>query len=416
VLWSGGRWSGMRSVLLNSDTASFEEYLREGGYQFWLKPITAISPEQFAHAVQSAQLIGKGGAAFPVHKKVRLMQHQRGPRKYIVINGSEHEPGSAKDRYLLEHCPHKVIEGALLLAHATEASEVIFAVHQNSTAAVVSLRRAISQTKGLKMVSPALSVCMVPDVYVAGEETALLAILEGAAPLPRKRPPFPIECGLHGAPTLVQNVETVAHLPFIINAGASAYCARGVNNRGVTLCTLGHEFVRAGVYEVPLGTPVREVVHKLGGGLRSGGAIKAVQPGGPSSGFLPAPDLDVPLDSDALKAHGSALGCAVIRAYSESECMVRAIGEIMSFFARECCGQCPRCRMETGMLDTIIKQVLAGRATAALLQQADRVIELAVGQGICGLIQMPVAPLRTALALFRDEFDRHLHGTCPLCA
>jgi NADH:ubiquinone oxidoreductase subunit F (NADH-binding) len=409
----------MQGVLLDPAAASgwvsFEAYLRAGGYQFWRGAAAPLSPQQFADTVESAALTGKGGAGFPVHQKIRLMQRQSAVRKYLVVNGSEHEPGSAKDRYLLEHSPHKVVEGALLLADAVAASEVIFAVHHKSVAALDSLHGAISQARSLTLTRIAFSVRSVPDVYVVGEESALLALLAGEPPLPRGRPPFPIECGLHGAPTLVQNVETVAHLPFILSAGPAAYRALGVNNRGVTLCTLGAEFAHPGVYEVPLGTPLREILYRLGGGLRGGREIKAVQPGGPSSGFLAAADLDLPLDADVLRAHGSALGCAVIRAYAPSECMVRAIGEIMSFFARESCGQCPRCRMETGMLDTILKQVLAGRATPALLRQADKVIELAVGQGICSLIQMPVAPLRSGLALFREEFDRHLQGGCPLC-
>ncbi len=256
---------------------------------------------------------------------------------------------------------------------------------------------------------------MIPDDYIVGEETALLEVLEGRAALPRKKPPFPVQQGLHGFPTLVQNVETAAHLPFIMSAGAESYRALGVNGRGVTLCTLGAEFMRPGIYEIPLGTPIREVLFDVGGGLRSAEPIKAIQPGGPSSGFLAPPSFDLPLDAESLKAHGSALGCAVIKGYSTTDCMVRAIGGIMDFFAQGSCGQCPRCRMETNMLNAIVKQVLAGKGGWKLLDQVDGLVRLARGQGVCTLINMPVAPITSGLALFRDEFKAHIEDGCPMC-
>jgi NADH-quinone oxidoreductase subunit F len=256
----------------------------------------------------------------------------------------------------------------------------------------------------------------VPDIYIVGEESALLETLEGNKPLPRKRPPFPIERGLHGLPTLIHNVETVAHLPFIAAEGAAAYRALGAGGEGVTLCTLGAEFVKPGVYEVPLGVWIGDVLYDWGGGLRGGMAIKAIQPGGPSSGLLGADQLDLPLNAEILQTHGSALGCAVIRAYSVNDCMVREIGRVLSFFAKGCCGQCPRCRMETNMLDTIVRQVLAGKGTSKLIEQADKIIALAKGEGICSLITMPVAPLQSCIRLFPEEFAAHLEGRCSICA
>lgn len=363
-------------------------------------------------------LTGKGGAGFPAARKARLMVAQAGPHKTLVVNGSEHEPGSLKDRFLLEMHPHQVVEGAMILAHAVGADTVIFAINAGSTKAVDSMERAIAEIDADAMGVPAnvaLQVRTVPEVYIVGEETALLETLEGREPLPRRKPPFPIEQGLHGLPTLVQNVETVARIPFIVSSGAGAYRALGPGGTGSTLCTFGPEFVNAGVQDVPLGISIRELLDVWGGGRRDGLPIKCIQPGGPSSGFVMPEQFDQPFDAATLTRLGSALGCAVIRAFSIEDCMVRLIGETMHFFAVESCGQCPRCRMETNMLDTIVRQVLNGAGSQKLLDKVEGIIKLARGQGICSLIDMPVAPIRSGLHHFADEFAAHIEHRCTLC-
>ena len=387
-------------------------------YRSWKSVRHVIGPEEVIELVEAAGLAGKGGAGFPTHRKLRLMRAQPGTRKIVVLNGAEHEPGSLKDRYLLENHPHLVLEGALILAHAVGAAEVIVAINQAAPAAARALAAAVSAAvaSGIDFAGIEVRITEVPDHYIVGEETALLEVLEGRPALPRARPPYPIEHGLQGVPTLVQNVETAAHLPFIVSHGAVPTRVSGDAGGGVTLCTLGEEFASPGVYEVPLGMPLREILESLGGGLRDGSAIKAVQPGGPSSGFLAAGALEVGFDAVSLRQQGSALGCAAIRAYSVASCMVAEIARIQHFFAQESCGQCPRCRMETGMLDTILRKTVAGAGSWQLLAQVDKLIELAKGQGKCTLIDMPVAPLKTGLTLFRDEFQAHIDGRCVLCA
>src|SRR6201996_7026011 len=255
-------------------------------YAAWDAVRESMSPESIVDVVQAAGLLGKGGAGFPTHRKMRLMRAQPGPRKYLVLNGSEHEPGSLKDRHLLEHYPHTVLEGALILAFAVGASNVIVAVNVAAPACILQLKAALlaAADAGIDFGGIMVEVRAVPDTYIVGEETALLEVIEGRQALPRKKPPFPIEKGVYDAATLVQNIETAAHLPLVISGGAAAYRALGVNGKGVTLCTLGAEFNRPGVHEVPLGMPVREVLERVGGGLRNGLAIKASQPGGPPSG------------------------------------------------------------------------------------------------------------------------------------
>lgn len=412
----------MQPILLRdidaSADSSLDAYLHEGGYQAWAQISKNQSAERLIDIIEEAGLRGKGGAGFPAHRKMRLMLAQSAEKKFLIINGSEHEPGSLKDRFLLEHNPHRVLEGALLSARAVKASDVVVAINEASVESVQQFLRALNSAQcdsRIDFAGITVTVQTVPDIYIVGEESALLEVLEGKKPLPRKKPPFPIQQGLHGFPTLIHNVETVAHLPFIASAGAAAYRNLGINGQGVTLCTLGDEFVRPGVYEVPLGTPIDELLSRWGGGLRGGLRIKAIQPGGPSAGFLMASQLNLPLDADVLQAHGSALGCAVIKAYSDQDCMVHEIGQIMHFFSHGSCGQCPRCRMETNMLDTIVRQILSGKGNWKLVAQIDNVIGLAKGEGICSLITMPVAPVQTGLKYFREEFAAHIDHQCPIC-
>ena len=387
-------------------------------YRSWDSVRQVLGPDEVIGLVEAVGLAGKGGAGFPTHRKLRLMRAQPGMRKIVVLNGAEHEPGSLKDRHLLQNQPHLVLEGALILAHAVGAGEVIVAINQAAPGAMQAFAAAATAAvaAGVDFAGIEVRIAEVPDHYIVGEETALLEVIEGRAALPRSRPPYPIQQGIQGAPTLVQNVETAAHLPFIVSHGVVPTRESGGDGGGVTLCTLGEEFANPGVFEVPLGMPLREILEGLGGGLRNGSAIKAVQPGGPSSGFLPASALDVGFDAVSLRNHGSALGCAAVRGYSVDTCMVEEIARIMRFFAEESCGQCPRCRMETGMFDTILRKVVTGSGTWQLLAQVDKLIELAKGQGKCTLIDMPVAPLKTGVALFRDEFQAHIEGACSLCA
>lgn len=398
---------------------SLSAYRARGGYGAWVQVLERASPDALADLIESSGLVGKGGAGFPTFRKVRLMQAQSADHKVVVINGSEHEPGSNKDRLLLETYPHKVIEGAMILAHTVGADAIFFAINEGSARAAVRMRDALIELaadENLDVTGLSMSVQTVPELYLVGEETALLETLEGRKAWPRRKPPYPIQAGLRGVPTLVQNVETVASLPFIVATGSDAYRALGPSGTGSTLVTLGDEFTNPGVYEIPLGISIRDVLEIWGGGLRDESPIKCIQPGGPSSGFVVARDFDRPFDAATLGTLGSALGCAVIRAFSVDDCMVRHIGEVMHFFAVESCGQCPRCRMETNMLDTIVRKVLAGAATPALLDKVEGLIQLAKGQGICSLIDMPVAPIRTGLLHFRNEFTAHLEHRCLLCA
>jgi len=372
-----------------------------GQFPSWEKA-RRCPPSSIIDTIELAGLHGKGGAGFPMHRKLRRVNGNAAPRKVVVVNGSEHEPGSLKDRYLLSTYPEIVLEGALIAAHAAGAKHIIVAINGTAQEALDSFGGRVEQCRRL-LAGMQVDVVPVPDAYIVGEETALLEVLEGRQPLPRKRPPLPVESGYLGMPTVIQNVETVAHLPFIITQGAPVYA-----EAGVTLCSLGSEFACPGVHEVRLGTPLGEILYDRGGGLSDGSPIKAVQTGGPSSGFLGPRNFDVAFDAPSLAAHGASLGCAAIRAYSQSECMVRVMAGIVNFFARESCGQCPQCRMETQMLDAIFKQVLDGKGSWQLLDRTADIFRMVEESGQCGFIRMPKDPVMTGIALFKEEFSRFI--------
>lgn len=368
-----------------------------------------LSPEAIRDLIEQAGLVGKGGAGFPTCRKLALMQSQPGAVKYVVINGGEHEPGSSKDHYLLEHYPVTVLEGALILAHAASACVLHIALLQTAERAIENLKNAVRLLKedSLSKCAPEVHISAVSESYIVGEESALLEVLSGRDPLPRQRPPHPVQAGLDGRPTLVQNVETVSHLPYIVLYGAASYRALSPAGAGVTLCTFGPEFVNDGVCLVPLGISLRDVLTIYGGGLKSGKKIKAVQPGGYSAGFLTSAELDVCFDHAPLREAGSALGCGVIRAFDEDQDMVSVAADVMDFFRQSCCGQCPGCRMQTQVLSRIMDQTLAGRGSEKLTRQVPIVLKANEDKGICGFIHMPEAPALSILKKFNEDFVRH---------
>jgi NADH-quinone oxidoreductase subunit F len=403
-----------------------------GPFAAW-EAARAAPPEALIAEVERAGLRGRGGAGFPTARKLALTREAPGAGRFVVVNGAEDEPGSGKDRFLLEGHADLVVEGAMLAAHAVEARAIVFYVSDGHPASAAAVRAAIGRAAEHGLAAAELadqraavgegagaaltaSVVASPPTYVAGEDSAALELLEGREPLPRDKPPYPSLAGLDAMPTLVANVETVAVLPRIAALGGDWYRSLGTpESPGTMLFTLGPEMTVPGVHELELGTPLRELLEDHGGGLRNGRAIRAVLPGGPSSGFLTADQLDVPLEHAALLAAGSALGCGVVRVFDAGTCIVEVLEEIVGFFAAESCGQCPACRMETGLLARLVGQTRAGTGNPELLDKLPEVLDFAATKGgLCSLIAMPGPPVRSALARFRPDFEHHLaHGCCP---
>jgi NADH-quinone oxidoreductase subunit F len=250
--------------------------------------------------------------------------------------------------------------------------------------------------------------------YVAGEDSAALEVIEGKEPLPRQKPPYPVSAGLFGKPTVVNNIETFAYVPAIVRKGAEWFRSQGTeDNPGTMLFTLPTNVKHPGVVELPVGTPLRSLIEDYGGGLASGKGVKAVLPGGPSSGLVGGADLDVAMDRQPLIALGSSLGCGAMRIIEEGECVVEKMNDIAQFFEQESCGQCPTCSMVTQTLAKIMSQVTAGQGHAAMLDQVAKLGMFARGKGFCALILMPIPPLSTAIKLFPEDFAYHIeHGHC----
>jgi NADH-quinone oxidoreductase subunit F len=392
---------------------SLATYRSRGGYQALRRALLQLPPAAVVDVVEAAGLTGRGGAGFPTAKKWRLAREHPGPR-YVVMNGGEDEPGSHKDRILMEHHPHLVLEGVLLAAHALQAEAAYLYVNHGYAAAHASLKQALAEATAAGDVTLKVELFPAPSEYVAGEDTASLEAIEGKKPLPRQKPPYPTVAGLFGRPTVVNNVETFANVPRIVLNGADWFKTIGKGScRGTAIFCLGEEVERPGAYELPFGTPLRSLIEK-GGGLKGGRQIKAILPGGPSSAFLTADQLDVPLDYQSLKDAGSALGCGVVHLVAEGECLVEEVARIADFFAKECCGQCPPCRMETGMLKAILDKVQKGEGNAEQIAQLEKVVAFAKGKGLCGFIHMPGPPILSAVRHFPQDFQSHIQDKrCP---
>ena len=391
---------------------SFEGYLDVGGYKVLQSSLT---PELILDEIEGSGLRGRGGAGFPVARKWRIAAETPSDRRYVVCNAGEDEPGSFKDRVLLERRPHLVLEGVILAARAIEAREAIIYINETYDRALERMSDAIEEARTQSLLGVAVRIHPAPTVYVAGEDSACLEVIEGRKPWPRQKPPYPATAGLFGKPTVVNNVETLANVGFIVRHGAAWFRQYGTSESpGTMIFCLGEEVNRPGAYELPIGTPMRHLLEDLGGGLKARARLKAVLPGGPSCAFLVGSQLDVHLDPEALKAAGSSLGCGVMRFYPEGACMVEETLKIAQFFARESCGQCPACRMETSMLAAALERIQQGTALPALFDQFQKIIDFNRSKGYCALVNMPGPPILSALQLFRSDFEHHIQwGSCP---
>src|SRR5437867_10137671 len=340
---------------------TFEEYRASGGYEAVRKN---PSPAAILQEVASSGLRGRGGAGFPVGKKWGIAAETGISPRYVVCNAGEDEPGSFTDLTLMEHRPQLVLEGIILAARAIQAEQAFLYINETYDDCFARMSTAIEEAVRAGYAGPIrLTTHRAPTVYVAGEDSASLEVLEGKPPLPRPKPPYPAAAGLFGKPTVVNNVETLANIAPIVRNGAPWFRTYGTaESPGTMIFCLGEEMNHPGAYELPCGTSLRHLYGEIGGGLKNGKKLKAILPGGPSCAFLPADRLDVRLDPESLKQAGSSLGCGVMRFYSDTTCMVEETLQLAQFFARESCGQCPACRVETMMLSALLERLLQGEA------------------------------------------------------
>jgi NADH-quinone oxidoreductase subunit F len=406
----------LNQVLLREDIrvgADLDAWLALGGGEGLAKALQ--DPGAIISEIEQADLRGMGGAGFATHRKWAPVAAAPEGDKYIICNGNEDEPGTFKDRFLLEHTPHQVIEGALIAAVATRANHVVLYINPHQELALTVTRQAIQQWRahplfaaieGLLGGSMSLSVTPSSGLYIGGEETAVIASVEGGFPFPRRKPPFPAQQGVHGAPTIVNNTETLAHVPGILRHGAQWYRDLGVGNAaGTKLYSLSGDVLRPGLYELPMGTSLEALVFEHGGGMLQGKEFKAVFTGGPSNTLLTKRDLDVALDFDSVRQRRSRLGTGAMIVVSEGTSIVRKVAEYVSFFAQGSCGQCPPCKGGTFQLMRLLNRIDTGRGVRADLEALENLCSVLPGSGRCGLIDGAVTVVDSSLHQFREEYE-----------
>jgi NADH-quinone oxidoreductase subunit F len=402
-----------------------ETYLADGGYAALAKAL-AMTPDRVVEEVKASGLRGRGGAGFPTGLKWSFMPKE--PRKphYLVNNADESEPGTFKDRLLMEHDPHLVIEGTLIAAYAIRARTAFVYVRGEFVHPHDVMARALDEARsrgyiGRNVLGSGWDCEVVlhrgAGAYICGEETALMTSLEGGKGFPRLKPPFPAQAGLWGCPTTVNNVETLANVPFIIDRGAAWYAAIGrEKNTGPKLYCMSGHLKRPGVYEASMGVPLRELIYDHAGGmLRDDRPLKAVIPGGASTGVLTAAEVDVPMDFDALRGVGSMLGSAGCMVMDSSVCMVKALWINCRFFAHESCGQCTPCRVGCDWMEKIVGRIEAGSGRRGDLDLLVDVAARINGQTICPLGDAAAGPVATYVDKFRDDFLHHIDNRTSTC-
>jgi NADH-quinone oxidoreductase subunit F len=395
--------------------ASLDAYLAVAGagLRAALRDPAAIIP-----AIEAAGLRGLGGAGFPAHRKWAAVAAAPGPGRWIIANGNEDEPGTFKDRFLLAETPHQVIEGALVAAVAVRAAQVALYVNPREPATVAGLRDAAAQWAAhplLAEVSAAvgeavtLRVVESSGLYIGGEETAAVASVQGGFPFPSLKPPFPAQHGVHGAPTLVTNVETLAQAGHILAKGAAWYRGLGIGDAaGTKLFSLSGDVLRPGLHELPMGTSLRALVFDHGGGMLGGRRFKAVFTGGPSNTLLTERDLDVAMDFDSLRARGSRLGTGAMIVVGDGTSILRKTAEYVAFFAASSCGQCPPCKIGTFQVARLLERLEAGGGGPGDLEALRNLAALLPGSGRCGLVDGAATVLASSLATFPEEYQRAL--------
>jgi NADH-quinone oxidoreductase subunit F len=382
-----------------------------------------LSPEDLITLIEHSGLRGRGGAGFPTSNKWRLARQQTDPVKYVICNGDEGDPGAFMDRMLLESFPYRIIEGLAIAAVAVGAHEGIFYIRHEYPLAVKRVRAAmkICQQRGWlgdrllgRDYALKLTIKEGAGAFVCGEETALIASIEGQRGMPRLRPPFPAQEGLWNKPTVINNVETLAMIPWILRHGAEAFAAHGTRtSKGTKVFALAGNVLRGGLIEIPMGTTIREIVEEIGGGVRSGRKFKAVQIGGPSGGCVPARLADTPVDFESLREVGAIMGSGGLVVLDDTACMVDIARYFLQFTQNQSCGKCTFCRIGTRRMLDLLDRLCQGKGQRQDLLELERLAHQVGAGSLCGLGKTAPNPVLTTLRYFRSEYEEHLRGSCP---
>ncbi len=416
-----------RIVLRNSgiiDPVSLTDYLERDGYQGLKKVLTTMTPEEVIETMKSSGLRGRGGAGFPTGLKWQFARQSNGTKKYIICNADEGDPGAFMDRSILEGDPHSVIEGMLIAAYAIGADEGYMYVRAEYPLAIKHLKIAIADAEKAKYLgenifeqdfSFTLHIKEGAGAFVCGEETALMASIEGKRGMPNIRPPFPAQSGLWGKPTNINNVETYANVAWIILNGAEAYSSLGTEkSKGTKVFALAGKIKNSGLIEVPMGMPLRDVIYLVGGGMKTEKPFKAVQLGGPSGGCVPASLLDTVVDYDSITQTGAIMGSGGMVVMDEGTCMVDVARFFLNFTQNESCGKCTFCRIGTKRMLEILTKITDGKGEMSDLDLLEELAVNIIKTSLCGLGQTAPNPVLTTIKYFRDEYIAHIkEKKCP---
>ncbi|MBM4025570.1 MAG: 4Fe-4S dicluster domain-containing protein [Planctomycetes bacterium] len=405
------------------DPTDLDEYVRHDGFQGLEKVLRELTPEAAIAQIQGSGLRGRGGAGFPTHLKWSAVRAENSDKKYIVCNGDEGDPGAFMDRMLMESYPYRILEGMIVAARCVGANEGFLYIRAEYPLAIKRVTEALEKCREKGFLgehilgtdfSLELKIVAGAGAFVCGEETALMASIEGRRGMPRLRPPFPAQKGLWDRPTLINNVETYACVPWIIRNGAEAFARIGVGqSKGTKVFALAGKVARGGLIEVPMGISVRQVVEEIGGGIAGGLKFKAVQVGGPSGGCIPAARDNLSVDYETLIEAGAMMGSGGLVVLDETDCMVDIARYFLQFTQNQSCGKCTFCRIGTRRMLDILERLCLGKGETADLAELEHLATMIKKGSLCGLGKTAPNPVLTTLRYFREEYEAHVAGRCP---
>ena len=411
-------------VVLNEtgkiDPDKLEDYLAYGGYKALAYVLDKMTPEEVCNEILESGLRGRGGAGFPTGLKWNFVRQEDAEQKYVIVNGDEGDPGAYMDRTVMEDDPHRVLEGMMICAYAVGASAGYLYIRGEYPIAIDRIRKAIRSARRRKIIGRSVlgtdftffaDVRIGAGAFVCGEETALIHSVEGKRGMPRMRPPYPSKSGLWDAPTVINNVETMANVPSIINNGAEWYASIGTEkSKGTKVFALAGHLRNTGLIEVPMGITLREIVFDIGGGIPGGRGFKAAQTGGPSGGCIPEEFLDTPVDYESLKELGSIMCSGGLVIIDDSTDMPDFARYFMEFCVDESCGKCVPCRIGTVQIGKLLEKMIAGNGTNEDIEKLESLCKVVQTTSLCGLGQSAPNPVLSTLKYFRDEYETLIQG------
>ncbi|MHC4687126.1 MAG: NADH-quinone oxidoreductase subunit NuoF [Planctomycetota bacterium] len=406
------------------DPVDIDEYMANDGFKALQKCVKELNHEEVVAEIEHSGLRGRGGAGYLTHLKWSAVRSQDSDKKYVVCNGDEGDPGAFMDRMLMESYPYRIIEGMTIAAHTVGADEGYFYIRAEYPLAVSRMTEAIKMCcqhgflgDNILGSNFSLHLRIVPGAgaFVCGEETALMASIEGRRGMPRMRPPYPAETGLWSRPTLINNVETYAVVPWIIRNGAEKFARLGTSSsKGTKVFALAGKIARGGLIEVPMGISIREIIEDIGGGIAGGKQLKAVQIGGPSGGCVPEHLADIPVDYEKLVDVGAIMGSGGLVALDDSDCMVDIARYFLEFTQNQSCGKCTFCRIGTRRMLDILERLCGGEGRKGDIEELEHLAEMVKTTSVCGLGGTAPNPVLSTIKYFRSEYEAHLEKRCPV--